>query len=76
MVGGTDVRIEEELPRVFVRPVFGDCEFGLAGFDGGDEVFERFVFADELEGGVGADFGDGVEVVAAEEDAEVDELFC
>ena len=31
--------------------------------------------ADELEGDFGADFWDRVNVVAAEEDAEVDELF-
>ena len=39
-----------------------------------DDGFEGAVVADEFEGGVGADFGDRVDVVAAEEDAEVDEL--
>lgn len=43
-------------------------------FDVFDDAFEVFVVADELEGGGGADAFDGVEVVAAEEDAEVDEL--
>jgi hypothetical protein len=32
------------------------------------------VFTDELEGGVGADFWNGVDVVAAEEDTKVNEL--
>lgn len=32
------------------------------------------MLADELEGRAGADLGDGIEVVAPEEDAEVDEL--
>jgi hypothetical protein len=32
------------------------------------------VLANEFEGGGRTDFGDGVKVVAAEEDAEVDEL--
>jgi len=32
------------------------------------------MFADKFDGGVGADFGDWVEVVAAKENAEVNEL--
>lgn len=42
--------------------------------DVGDYVFKGFVLADESEGGGRADFRDRVEVVAAEKDAEVDEL--
>jgi hypothetical protein len=57
--------VEEELARVFVRPVFGDGEFGFAGRDGGDEVLERAVLTDEFEGGRGANFGDWVKVIAA-----------
>ena len=39
-----------------------------------DDVFERLVLADELERSFGADALDGVEVVAAEQDAQIDEL--
>jgi hypothetical protein len=39
-----------------------------------DDAFEVLVVADELDGGGGADAFDGVEVVAAKEDAEIDEL--
>lgn len=46
MVGGSDVGVEEELAGIFVGPVFGDGEFGLAGFDGGDEVLEGAILAD------------------------------
>ena len=46
----------------------------MVGLDVGDYAFEVLVVADELESGGGADALDGVEVVAAEEDAEVDEL--
>ena len=42
--------------------------FGV-GLEISDDAFQCVVFADEFEGGVGTDFGDGVEVVAAEEDA-------
>jgi hypothetical protein len=46
----------------------------LVVFDVLDDAFEVFVIADEFEGSGGADAFDGVEVVATEEDAEVDEL--
>ena len=69
------VRVEEELSRVAVGPVGGD---GVAlfrvGGDVRDDVFERAVVADQFESRLGADFGDRVDVVAAEKDAEVDEL--
>jgi len=39
-----------------------------------DYAFEILVVADELEGSGGPDAFDGVEVVAAEQNAEVDEL--
>ncbi len=74
MVGWPNIWVEEELARVNVWPVFRDGELGFAGFDSLDEFFERAIFADQFEGGGGADFGDRVEVVAAEEDAEVNEL--
>jgi hypothetical protein len=73
-VSGADVGFEEELASVGEGPVFGEGEFFLVGLDVCDDTFEGFVVADEFEGGGGADALDGVEVVAAEEDAEVDEL--
>ena len=75
MVGGTDVRVEEELAGFGEGPVVGDGVAVLGvGFDVGDDLFKCAMFADELEGGVRADFGDWVDVVAAKEDAEVDKL--
>jgi len=44
------------------------------GLDVLDDAFEVGMLADELEGGAWADAFDGVEVIAAEEDTEVDEL--
>lgn len=73
-VSGADVGLEEKLAGVGEGPVFGEGEFLLVGLDVCDDAFEGFVVADEFEGGGGADAFDGVEVVAAEEDAEVDEL--
>jgi hypothetical protein len=43
-------------------------------FDVFDDAFKVRVLADEFESRTGADAFDGIEVVAAEEDAEVDEL--
>lgn len=59
--------MEEELARVLVGPVVGDgvSLFGIA-FDVRYDFFERAVVADELESGVWADFGDGIDIVAAE----------
>lgn len=58
-----------------VGPVVRD---GVALFgvflDKGHHAFEGAVVANHLEGAVRTDFGDGVDVVASEEDAEVDEL--
>jgi hypothetical protein len=74
-IGGAHVGLEEEEARVGEGPVVGDGELLAAlRLDVGDYAFEVFVLADQLEGGAGADAFDGVEVVAAEEDAEVDEL--
>ena len=44
------------------------------GLDVFDDAFEVRVLADELEGGAWPDAFDGVEVIAAEEDTEIDEL--
>lgn len=76
MVGGADVGVYEEVAGVFEGPVFGEgvlLALGV-GFDPFDDAFKGFVFTDEAEGGPGADLWDGVDVVAAEEDAEVYEL--
>jgi hypothetical protein len=73
-VGGTHVGLEEEKACVGVGPVVGDGELLLVGLDVRDDAFEVLVVADEFEGRGRADAFDGVEVVAAEEDAKVDEL--
>jgi hypothetical protein len=46
MVGRSNVRVEEELAGIGVRPVFRDLEFGLSCFDSFDEFLEGVVFAD------------------------------
>jgi hypothetical protein len=46
MVGGSDVRVEEEFSCIGIGPVLGDGELGFALFDGGDEVLQGAVFAD------------------------------
>jgi hypothetical protein len=75
VVGGSHVGLEEEEARIGKGPVVGDGELlGGLGFDVFDDAFEVGVLADEFEGGARADTFDGVEVVTAEEDAEVDEL--
>jgi hypothetical protein len=73
-VSGTNIGFEEEKTRVGVGPVVWDGEFFLFGLDVGDYAFKVLVVADEFEGSRGADAFDGVEIVAAEQNAEVDEL--
>jgi hypothetical protein len=73
-VGGADVRLEEEEASVSEGPVVGNGELLLVVLDVSNHAFEVLVVADQFEGGGGADALDGVEVVAAEEDAEIDEL--
>tara|TARA_R110002003_G_scaffold104_43_gene8582 strand:- start:188 stop:880 length:693 start_codon:yes stop_codon:yes gene_type:complete len=80
-IGGAHVGLEEEETGVGEGPIFGECELLLVlGLDVGDHAFEVVVVADEFESGGGANALDGIEVVAAEEDAEVNELvavtFC
>jgi hypothetical protein len=72
-VGGAHVGLEEELARVGVGPVFGDCVLAAA-LQVLDYVLEVLVLADKLQCGAWADALDGVEVVAAEEDTKVNEL--
>jgi hypothetical protein len=74
VLGGFDVGFEEKKAGIGEGPVFGKGELLLIGLDVRDYAFEVLVVADQFEGGGGADAFDGVEVVAAEEDAEVDEL--
>lgn len=70
-----DVGVEEEFAGFGEGPVVWEGVFLLGiGFDVVDDFFESAEFADEFEGGVRADLWDWVDVVAAEEDAEVDEL--
>jgi hypothetical protein len=73
-VGWTHVGLEEEGAGIGEGPVFGECEFVLAGLDVSDYAFEVLVVANHFEGSGGADALDGVEVITAEEDTEVDEL--
>lgn len=70
-----DVWVEEELPRVGVRPVFRDGIFVLIIVVYPlNNLFEGSVFTDQFKGGVGADLWDGVEVITAKKDAEIDKL--
>lgn len=68
-VGGAYVGFKEEKTGVGKGPVFRKSEFLLVRLDVGDYAFEVLVVADEFEGSGGADAFDGVEVIAAEEDA-------
>lgn len=75
MLRRTDIRVEEEFACISVWPVFGDDEFGfLVVFCVLNKGFEGFVFSDESKGGLGTDFWNRVEVVAAKENTEVDKL--
>ena len=75
MLRRTDIGVEEEFAGIGVWPVFGDDEFGfLVVFRIVNKSFEGFVFADESEGGLGTDFWNGVKIITAKEDTEVDEL--
>lgn len=75
-VGGENVGFEEEVPGVGEGICFGEREFLALGvvFDEGDHGIEGLVLANEVQSSLRADFADGVDVVAAEEDTEVDEL--
>lgn len=58
-----------------VGPVFRDTVAFLGvAFDVRHNPFKGAIIADELEGGVRADLGDGVDVIAAKQDTEVNEL--
>lgn len=58
-----------------VGPVVGDDVAFLGIFlDVRYHVFQAAVVPDHFEGAVGSDFRDGVDVVASEEDAEINEL--
>lgn len=75
VVGLSDVGLEEQFPRLFVWPVVWDCIFLFGVFlDEVDDTFECVVVTDEFEGSIRANFRDRINIVAAQEDAEVDEL--
>jgi hypothetical protein len=75
VIGRSDVWLEEEQARIGEWPVVRDSELlGGLGLDVFDDAFEVIVLTDELQSGAGADAFDGIEVVAAKEDTEVDEL--
>ena len=75
VISRSDVWLEEEQARIGEWPVVRNRElFGGLGLDVFDDAFEVIVLADELQSGAGADALDGIEVVAAEEDTEVNEL--
>lgn len=75
IVGRSDIRLEKKIACVGVRPVFGQSVFAfLVVLDELNNLLQAAMLADELQGGVRADFGDRIEVVAAEKDAQVDKL--
>lgn len=74
VVGRPHIGVEEEVARVGVGPVFGEHQLGFPSLDGLDDLLQRAVFADQLQGRMWADFWNRVEVVAAQEDAEVGKL--
>lgn len=76
MVWGPHIWIEEELSRILVGPVIGNgISFLLILFYMGDNCLQVSIFPNELKSAMRSYFGDRIEVVAAKENAEVDELF-
>lgn len=76
MVSGANVRSEEEIACILVRPIGGDDILVFrVGFDMGDNSFKRAMVTNEFESGIGADFWDGVEIIAAEENTQINELY-
>lgn len=70
-----DVGGEEEVACVLEWPVLWDLVFALGVvLDECDDLLQRSVVTDQFQRCAGSDFRDRVEIVAAEEDAEVDEL--
>lgn len=75
VVSGPDVRLEEQVACVEIWPVVGEGKFALLVIrDELDDLLEAAVLANEFQSSIWADLGNRVEVVAAEEDAEVDKL--
>jgi hypothetical protein len=75
VIGRSYVRLEEEEARIGERPVVRDGKLlGGLRLDVFDDAFQVVVLTDEFKGCAGADAFDGIEIVAAEEDTEVDEL--
>lgn len=73
--GGSDIGLEEEVAGILVGPVFGKGVLALfVALNELDDLLQAAMLANELQRGVRTDLWNGVEVVAAEQDAEVDEL--
>ena len=75
MVCGTDIRLKEQVARIFEGPVIGNCVFLfrilLNGFD---DCFKGAMFTYQLQSGVGADFRDRIDIVTAEKNTKIDKL--
>jgi hypothetical protein len=75
VIGGSHIWLEEEQTRIGEWPVVGDGELlGRLRFDVFNDAFKVIVLANEFESSAGANAFDRIEVIAAEEDTEVDEL--
>jgi hypothetical protein len=66
-----DFRLQKQRSGIGVRPVLGDFVFIAEVLE---DLFDALVFTDKFQCRGGADFGNRVAVVTAEEDAKVDEL--
>ena len=71
----SNVWVEEELARIGVRPVFRDgISVLIIVVYPLHNLFEGAMLTDQFKGSVGADLWDGIEVIAAKKDTEVDKL--
>lgn len=75
MISWPDIWVEEQFSGILVRPVFGKAvPLFRVLFDEIDHTLQGSMLSDELQCGVRANFWNGVDVVATEKDAKINEL--
>ena len=75
MIRLTNIRVEEQFSRFLVWPVIGQFILLLGiVFDVSHHLFQASVIQNQFEGSVGYNFRYGIDVIAAQEDAEIYEL--
>lgn len=70
-----NVRVGEQVPCILVWPFFGDHELLLrVVLHKFEDLLNRFVLFDQVESSVGSHLRDGLQIVTAQKNAEVNEL--